>query len=198
MIRHLEDSGELLVGLTGILTATGVAGSFDYRKVGEINKFQANAQDITLTPMYHPSSFFKMSEDVRNNPANIAAARGKDVNGSGDYNSPNGQKDGSNALLIAAALREKPVMFDYSKTTDDFYNSLISRLGTEAREAKQEYTTQNELMVELENMRQSVMGVNLDEEMANMVQFQQSYNASARMISTLNEMLDTIINRLGV
>lgn len=95
-------------------------------------------------------------------------------------------------------FEKKPVMFDYSKTTDDFYNSLISRLGTEAREAKQEYTTQNELMVELENMRQSVMGVNLDEEMANMVQFQQSYNASARMISTLNEMLDTIINRLGV
>lgn len=197
MIRHLEDSGELLVGLTGILSASGVAGSFDYRKIGEINKFQANSEDITLTPMYHPSSFFKMSQEVRNNPANIAAARGKDVNGSGDYNSPNGQKDGSNALLIAAALREKPVMFDYSKTTDDFYNSLISKLGTEAREAKQEYNTQNELMVELENMRQSVMGVNLDEEMANMVQFQQSYNAAARMISTMNDMLDTIINRLG-
>ncbi|TGN17170.1 flagellar hook-associated protein FlgK [Leptospira idonii] len=198
IIRHLEDSGELLVGLTGILSASGAAGSFDYRKLGELNKFQANSQDITLTPMYHPSAFFKMSEDVRNNPANIAAARGKDVGGTGDYNSPNGHKDGTNALLIAAALREKPVMFDYSKTTDDFYNSLISRLGTEAREANQEYTTQNELMVELENMRQSVMGVNLDEEMANMVQFQQSYNASARMISTLNEMLDTIINRLGV
>jgi flagellar hook-associated protein 1 len=197
MIRHLEDSGELLVGLTGILTGSGASGSFDYRKVGEINKFQANAQDISLTPMYNPSSFFRMSEEVRFNPANIAAARGKDVGGTGDYNSPNGHKDGSNALLIAAALREKPIMFEYSKTTDDFYNSLISKLGTEAREAKQEYTSQNELMVELENMRQSVMGVNLDEEMANMVQFQQSYNAAARMISTMNDMLDTIINRLG-
>ncbi len=197
MIRHLEDSGELLVGLTGILTASGASGSFDFRKVGEINKFQANAQDISLTPMYHPSSFFRMAEEVRYNPANIAAARGKDVGGTGDYNSPNGHKDGSNALLIAAALREKPIMFEYSKTTDDFYNSLISKLGTEAREAKQEFTSQNELMVELENMRQSVMGVNLDEEMANMVQFQQSYNAAARMISTMNEMLDTIINRLG-
>lgn len=52
-------------------------------------------------------------------------------------------------------------------------------------------------MVELENMRQSVMGVNLDEEMANMVQFQHSYNAAAKMMQTMNEMLDTIINRLG-
>ncbi|GBF51562.1 flagellar hook-associated protein FlgK [Leptospira ryugenii] len=197
MIRHLEDSGELLVGLTGILSTSGPAGSFDYRRLGEINKFQANAQDVTLTPMYHPSAFFKMSADVKNNPANIAAARGKDVGGTGDYNTPHGHKDGTNALLIAAALREKPVMFDYSKTTDDFYNSLISKIGTQAREANQEYTTQTELMTELENMRQSVMGVNLDEEMANMVQFQQSYNAAARMISTMNDMLDTIINRLG-
>jgi flagellar hook-associated protein 1 FlgK len=52
-------------------------------------------------------------------------------------------------------------------------------------------------MLELENMRQSVMGVNLDEEMANMVQFQHAYNASARLIQTMSELLDTVINRLG-
>lgn len=196
-IRHLEDSGELLVGMSGILFGSGVAGAFDSRRLGEMNKFQSIAEDIILTPHYHPSSFLKMTEEVRNNPANIAAARGKDVGGTGDYNSPNGHKDGSNALLVAAALRGKPVMFDYSPTTDDFYNSLISKLGTEASEAKQEHTTQTDLMVELENMRQSVMGVNLDEEMANMVQFQHSYNAAAKMMQTMNEMLDTIINRLG-
>ncbi|MCC5814309.1 MAG: flagellar hook-associated protein FlgK [Leptospira sp.] len=196
-IRHLEDSGELLVGMAGLLFASGANGAFDSRRLGEIGKFQSTPEDIILTPHYNPSSHFKMSEAVRNNPANIAAARGKDVGGTGDYNSPNGHKDGSNALLIASALREKPVMFDYSRTTDDFYNSLISKLGTEASESKQEYGTQSELMVQLENMRQSVMGVNLDEEMANMVQFQHSYNASAKMLQTMNEMLDTIINRLG-
>ncbi|WCL50060.1 flagellar hook-associated protein FlgK [Leptospira sp. GIMC2001] len=196
-IRHLEDSGELLVGMSGILFGSGAAGAFDSNRLSEINKFQSLPEDIALTPHYHPSSFFKMSAAVLNNPANLAAARGKDVGGTGDYNSPNGHKDGSNALLIAASLREKPVMFDYSKTTDDFYNSLISKLGTEASEANQEVATQSDLMVELENMRQSVMGVNLDEEMANMVQFQHSYNAAAKMLQTMNEMLETIINRLG-
>jgi flagellar hook-associated protein 1 FlgK len=196
-IRHLEDSGQLLVGMTGILFASGSAGSFDSRRLAEIGKLQASPEDITLTPHYHPSSFFKMSAEVSNNPANIAAGRGKDVGGVGDFNSSSGQKDGRNALLIASALREKPVMFDYSKTTDDFYNSLISKLGTETSEARQELTTQSDLMVELENLRQSVMGVSLDEEMANMVQFQHSYNAAARMIQTMSEMLDTVINRLG-
>ncbi|MBE7412926.1 MAG: flagellar hook-associated protein FlgK [Leptospiraceae bacterium] len=198
IIRHLEDSGDLLVGLTGILYASGPSGSYDYRKLGEIAKLQSNTQDITLTPHYHPASFVKMTEDVINNSANIAAGRGKDVGGTGDYNSPNGHKDGSNALLIASSLRGKPIMVEYSKTTDDFYTSLIAKLGTEAREAKQEFTTQNDLLSELENMRQSVMGVNLDEEMANMVQFQQAYNASAKMISVMTEMLDTVINRMGV
>lgn len=197
MIRHVEDSGELLVGMTGILRSSGREGSFDYRKLGELNKFQSNSEDVTLTPHFHPASYVRVTEEVLGNPSNIAAGRGKDSGGTGDYNSPNGHKDGSNALLIASALREKPRMFEYSKSTEDFYNSLISKLGTQGREAKQEANTQSELMVELENMRQSVMGVNLDEEMANMVQFQQSYNANARFISTFNEMLDTIINRLG-
>ncbi len=198
ILRHLEDSGDLLVGMTGVLFASGPSGAFDYRKLGEIAKLQSNPQDITFTPHYHPSSFVRMTDDITNNSANIAAGRGKDVGGTGDYNSPNGHKDGSNALLIASSLRGKPIMVEYSKTTDDFYNSLISKLGTEAREAKQEFNTQNDLLAELENMRQSVMGVNLDEEMANMIQFQHAYNASAKMISVVSEMLDTIINRMGV
>ncbi|MGJ4787558.1 MULTISPECIES: flagellar hook-associated protein FlgK [Leptospira] len=197
ILRHIEDSGELLVGLTGMLMASGPSGAYDYKRLGEITKLQSKPEDITLTPHFHPSSHFKVNEHIANNVANIAAARGKDVGGTGDYNSPGGHKDGRNALLVASSLRNNPVMVDYSKTTDDFYNSLISKLATEARESKQEFGIQSDLMTELENMRQSVMGVSLDEEMANMVQFQHSYNASAKMINTMNEILDTIINRLG-
>jgi flagellar hook-associated protein 1 FlgK len=53
-----------------------------------------------------------------------------------------------------------------------------------------------ENLASLRNLRQSVMGVNLDEEMANLVQFQHAYNASARTINTWDQMLDVIINRL--
>ncbi|ULG91802.1 flagellar hook-associated protein FlgK [Leptospira interrogans] len=198
ILRHIEDSGDLLVGMTGILMASGPSGAYDYRRLGEINKLQVRSEDVTLTPHFHPASHFRVADSIANNVSNIAAARGKDVGGTGDYNSPGGHKDGRNALMVASALRNSPVMVDYSKTTDDFYNTLISKLGTEAREAKQEFGIQNDLITELENMRQSVMGVNLDEEMANMVQFQHAYNASAKMINTMNEILDTIINRLGV
>ena len=196
MIRHLEDSGEFLVGFSGILSASGIAGSFNYNRANEINKLQANDQDISFTPYYHISSNFKVSENIVNNVANIAAARGKDIGGTGDYNTANGQKDGSNALLIAAALKNNPVMVDYSENFSDFYTAVISELGTARREAKLEFEIQEDVAAELDNLRQSVMGVNLDEEMSNMVQFQHSYNASARMITTFNQMLDIIINRL--
>ncbi|MCP5499973.1 MAG: flagellar hook-associated protein FlgK [Leptospiraceae bacterium] len=197
MIRHLEDSGNLLSGMSGILAGSGQASAFDFKRLGEINKLQANMEDISFTPHYHPSSFMKLSPEIQNNTASIAASRGKDVGGTGDYNTPNGHKDGENALLIARALRDKPVMVENDKTVGDFYNRIISKLGTEAREAKQETETQVAVLTEYENLRQSVMGVNLDEEMANMVQFQQAYNASAKIISVYTEMLDTIINRLG-
>lgn len=198
MIRHLEDSGNLLVGMTGILNGSGVAGSFDYNRLGEINKFQSNPSDITLTPQFHPASFVRVSDEIANNVNSIAAGRGKDVGGTGDYNKANGQKDGNNALLIASFLKDKPMMVNYDQNFTEFYNGMISKIGTEAREAKQELGTQTALLREFEKLRQSVMGVNLDEEMANMVQFQHSYNAAAKMINVQNEMLDVIINRLGV
>lgn len=198
IIRHIEDSGNLLVGLTGILSGIGVAGSYDSQRVGDINKFQTARENVTLTPHYHPASFVRVSQDILYNVNNIAASRGKDVGGLGDYNTMNGYKDGSNALLIADALRDKPIMLEEQKTLADFYTFAISKLGTEEREARQEFDVQNALMAEFENLRQSIMGVSLDEEMANLVQFQHAFNAAAKMIQTQNELLDVIINRLKV
>ena len=58
--------------------------------------------------------------------------------------------------------------------------------------------TQNQLMKQLEEMRQSVSGVSVDEELSNMIKYQHGYAAAARFITTVNQMLDTIINRMGV
>ncbi len=198
MIRHLEDSGELLVGYAGILTASGAAGAFDFRRNGELIKFQALSEDISLTTIFHPAAHIKIADDIGRVPGSIAAARGKELLAGEDYSSGNGKLDGSNALMIAAALKQEKRMINHENNAEEFYNSLIARLGTASRTA--EDTVQNYLddLVKLNSLRQSVMGVSLDEEMSNMVQFQHSYNASARMINTINEMLDVIINRMGV
>ncbi len=198
MIRHLEDSGQLLVGYTGILNTSGPAGAFDFRRTNEISKLRPALQDIALTPIYNPAAYLRVSTEVSRDPSSIAAGRGKDVGGTGDYNTPGGQADGSNALIIAAALKQDSRMIGHTRNPEDFYNALIAKLGTESRAAEDALIRQKDNLLQLNNLRQSVMGVSLDEEMSNMVQFQHAYNAAARVINTMNEMIGTIIQRMGV
>ncbi len=79
-------------------------------------------------------------------------------------------------------------------TINDYFNSLISELGVSSQEASKMVDNQNSLLSQLETRRESISGVSLDEEMIDMVQFQKSYAANAKMISTVQQMLDAIIN----
>lgn len=197
IIRHLEDSGQFLTGFTGVLKESGPQGSFDYRRLNDIRKLLSPAEHITVTPKFNPAGYVQVSKAVLENVDVIAAAQGRDVGGTGDFNTGNGIGDGTNSLRIAH-LRYKHGMVDTNTTFNEFYVSLISRIGTEGEEAKDRVSEQETLMKNLVNLRESISGVNLDEEMANMVAFQHGYNASARVINTINSMLDTIINRMGV
>jgi flagellar hook-associated protein FlgK len=85
----------------------------------------------------------------------------------------------------------------YAATLDSYYLSIIANLGVKGQEAAQMSEHHTMMLNQLENQRLSVSGVNIDEEMVKMIQFQQAYNASARMITVMDEMLDIIVNRMG-
>jgi flagellar hook-associated protein 1 len=197
MIRHMEDSGQFLVGFTGILKQSGQQGSFDYRRTDDIAKFLPSREHITITPKFNPASHMAVSDAIMQDVDRISAARGKDVGGTGDFNTSNGIGDGSNALRIAN-IRHKNAMVDTNTTFNDFYTAVISRTGTQGEEAKDRVKNQDVLLKNLGNLRESISGVNLDEEMSNMVAYQHGYNAAARVITVMDHMLDTIINRMGV
>ncbi len=130
-----------------------------------------------------------ISDVIKDSLNNIAAA-------SNHYGGSGLPGDGSNALKLSE-LRNDVEMFTWG-SPDDYFKSLISNLGVDAQEAIRMTDNQQVLVNQIENSRQSISGVSLDEEMANMVRFQHSYNASARMITTIDEMLDKIINGMGV
>ncbi len=197
MIRHLEDSGRFFTGHTGILKQSGPQGSFDYRRVDDIVKLLPSRENITITPKFNPAAFMAVSDDIIIDVDRIAAAKGKDIGGTGDFNTSNGIGDGTNALEMAS-LRHRHAMVDSKATFNEFYTSLISRIGSQGEEAKNRVENQTVMMKNLENIRESISGINLDEEMANMISFQHGYNAAARVISTFDNMLDVIINRMGV
>lgn len=82
-------------------------------------------------------------------------------------------------------------------TTEDFYRNILTTLGVKGQSATKMLKNQKALLEHVENLRQSVSGVNMDEEMSNMIKYQHTYAASARMINTFDQMLDRIINQMG-
>jgi len=102
--------------------------------------------------------------------------------------------DGSNALAIAA-LQSATNLGGGSETYESFYGGLVSRIGVAAKDAEALAQVQALTVNHLNELRQSVAGVNVDEEMVNLVQFQRGYEAAARIIRAVDEMLDTLINR---
>jgi flagellar hook-associated protein 1 len=107
--------------------------------------------------------------------------------------------DGNNAFELAKILKDKPIAI--GTTTSDipsFYEGMIGGMAVDAQEAERIKSNRETLRQSVDERRQSVSGVSLDEEMGNMIQFQHAYNASARMITAIDEMLDRIINQMGL
>ncbi|MGV2939770.1 flagellar hook-associated protein FlgK [Mesobacillus sp. LC4] len=107
--------------------------------------------------------------------------------------------DGTNVLNLANVIN-KP--FDYGNKSElsdfrDYYEGVIGGMAVQSQEANRMTMNGQALQQAVENKRQSVSSVSLDEEMTNMIQFQHAYNASARMIKLQDEMLDKIINGMG-
>ncbi|MDR9749537.1 flagellar hook-associated protein FlgK [Paenibacillus taichungensis] len=83
-------------------------------------------------------------------------------------------------------------------TIDSLYSSLVGQLGVQGQEASRQTENASLLLQQVDSRRQSVSGVSLDEEMSDMIKFQHAYNASARFMTTFDEMLDKLINSTGV
>jgi len=112
--------------------------------------------------------------------------------------------NGSNALLLAN-IKSKPLSATGTPpagglngaTIQSFYQSMIGELGVVGEQAIRLSTNSATIKSTVANNRASISSVSLDEEMTNMITFQQAYNANARMITVVDETLDKIINGMG-
>ena len=122
------------------------------------------------------------------NDANLIAA-------AADFDTIPGDKPGDNGNAIAiAALRETLTMSGGTATFGEYYGSLISDVGHGVQQAQSYHDHQSQMVLHLENYRESISGVSIDEEMVNLVKYQKAYQAAARLVNTAGEMMDTILN----
>ena len=131
-------------------------------------------------------------KDAKGNPLPV------DVNGTGD---------GSNAVWVAALLNcERDKTSPEVNGTDrligngslySYYNTSMTTMGSDASNMNGRVKFQSGVMYQVENLRSSTNGVNWDEELSNMITFQQGYSACSRCLSAMDECLDKLINGTG-
>jgi len=108
-----------------------------------------------------------------------------------DYNI-GGIGDNRNALTMAA-IQTQNVVNNGTSTLQEAYGLLVSEVGTRTNEGQISLGAAQSLLRQTEARIQEVSGVNLDEEAAKLIKYQQSYQASAQIISVANVLFDTLI-----
>ncbi|MBI4829601.1 MAG: flagellar hook-associated protein FlgK [Nitrospinae bacterium] len=109
------------------------------------------------------------------------------------------QGDGDNALRIAQLQnrmtmgKSDPMAASGTATFAQHYNAIVGDVGVSGKTAKSMNAQQEVVNFELENRHEQIAGVSLDEEMVNLIKFQHAYQASARLISVVDEMLQTLL-----
>ncbi len=165
-------------------------------------------QPVTIT-FNNPPTTFNVTGAGTGNPVNVPYTAGSPItyNGwttkisgapaAGDTftvaQSTNATADGSNILQMAA-LQTANTLANNTTTYQGAYGQLISQVGTQTRELDVTSKAQANLLDQVTKSQQSVSGVNLDEEAANLLRYQQAYQAAAKAMQIANTMFDTILN----
>ena len=190
VIRHIEDSGRFLEAYAGLLNSSGPEGAFSWSRPDAVDALVGGPTSWEVAPIAHPSGWIGINPALQQDPLSVAT-------GFGENGRPANPGNGEAALAIAA-IRNTEVMVGQFKTFDDYFAVSVGRIGLLGEQSMIALETQSQVMKQLHEMRQSISGVNIDEELANMIKFQQAYSAAARFITVVNSMLDTLINRMGV
>lgn len=199
--RTLAADMEITVkGLNG-LHALGYSATNNQAPGAGIPFFTSSAADGSWT-----AETFSVNADILADVTKVASSMRTYVDADGNERLVQGNN--SLALLMASA-RDQKLNFEALGSSSglsvlsggsfsEFFQAIVGELGVQSQEASRQFVNQQVLVEQVDSRRQSVSGVSLDEEMADLIKYQHSYNAAARVMTTVDEMLDRIINSMGL
>ena len=188
VIRHVEDSGFFLTGYSGILRASGADGAYDFARADAVQAL--NGAQFAVAPVLNPSGYIAVNQAIRNDVMSVASAF---MDNAGNVNAGDGR-----AAVEIAAIRNTPVMIGHKRTLDDYFADTVTNVGLKGEQAENNFLSHNAAMDDLRSLRDSISGVNIDEELADILKFQHGYNAAAKFITVWDSLIDTVVNRLKV
>lgn len=190
--RKIDESFQNPVTVKGLNGLHQIGYSMDGTNAGGLPFFTAAGGGTVIT-----AGNISLNAEILADPNKIATSlRTTDASGTETV------IKGNNTLAILIAnLKDTPM-----KTTDGLRNAtigaqfsaIVGQLGVQSQEAARQTSNSEFLVEQVDTRRQSVSGVSLDEEMANMIKFQHAYSASARFMTTYDQLLDKLINSTGM
>lgn len=157
--------------------------------ITEVNNQHQAGKDVAGNPGL---AFFTGTDatDITLNPAlvnapDLVAASSDGTSGNTD-----------NALALAG-LVSKPNTVGATETISGAYRDLVTTIGAESKDDQRKLQNASSLVDTLRNRRDSVSGVSMDEEMANLIKYQHAYSAAARSLNAIDDMLNKLINSTG-
>lgn len=186
-VNDIHRQGYHLVNNAGTVETT-TAGGVDFF-TGITNNSNSKPNDAAKN--------LKVNQAILNSSDLIAAAQEETPGKSSTGNGKNAQAIADLKFNQTLTFNSGITSSETTSTMDDFYRSIIGQVGIDSQEAQRMKDNTDVIIQQVENRRQSVSGVSIDEEMANMIKFQQAYNASARMVTVVDQCLDKVINGMG-
>lgn len=201
----------------GYVDATGKTQGFLHEKMAELDKL-ANEFATSFNTLHQsgyglssngiaPSPtgldfFDKIADPNSPNALTFTAANLKVSDKMQDFNNiaastANNEEGNGNLALTLSNLKTVSLAGLGDTSAQKYYEAMVAAVGTEGEKAVKEAYTAGTVHLTISNNRSSISSVSLDEEMTNMIMFQQAYNASARMMTAIDETLEKIINGMG-
>ncbi|HOP82251.1 MAG TPA: flagellar hook-associated protein FlgK [Fervidobacterium sp.] len=149
---------------------------------------------------YRFTEKLKVNSTVASNPETLAIDIGyteENSNWDAKVFKPSGRAN-TGIVEMLSSLKSKKVLNDGSESFSEYLGSVVAELGVESETATKVKSNTDLMKNEIDGERERVKGVSLDEEMANMIKYQHAFNAAARVMTTVDEMISRIIDKLGV
>lgn len=155
------------------------------RETAEINE----EEDINESETLFTTANLIINMELMQTPAKLS------------FKKPDGSVDYETAEIIKRAFEEKTLVLNPENTNpmglSDYYSSLVAHVANNGAVYKSIRDNEQITVDSTENARQQIIGVSTDEELSNMIRFQNAYNASSRYINVISEMLEHLLNALG-
>ena len=154
------------------------------------NRLILGDDDSELSVLLGFNNFFETLEGAKDIHVSERLLKNPDLISTGK-----GLLPGDNQVALAIqGLQSKPSMEGDSITFDEFYNGMMADLGLMIDRSQNDKKNQDVILNQFQKLRDEVSSVNMDEEVADMVQYQRGFEAAAKFLSTVDDMTKTVIN----